>query len=240
MRSAAASLGVKYPVAVDDNYDTWDAYANEYWPADYLIDASGNVRHVAFGEGHYSDTESLIRQLLTAAHPGLILPPPTNRPGSHADGGDELRDLRGLRPAAVPGPQPGRATGQGSARHLSAPLVHGVWASWRSRAPGRCTPRRRPPDGPPAWTSASPARTYTWSWVAPAPSPSPTTARSFEPCVVSGIPRLYTLFQASTDSEGILSMSFSPGRSGLRLHLRLTGAPVLPSDLVTGAVPDHS
>ena len=85
VRSAAASFGVKYPVAVDDNYDTWDAYANEYWPADYLVDASGSVRHVEFGEGHYSNTESLIRQLLTAAHPGLILPPPTRSPGRHAD-----------------------------------------------------------------------------------------------------------------------------------------------------------
>ena len=85
VRSAVASLGVKYPVAVDDNYDTWNAYANEYWPADYLIDASGNVRHVEFGEGHYSDTESLIRQLLTAAHPGLVLPPPTNLPDAHAE-----------------------------------------------------------------------------------------------------------------------------------------------------------
>ena len=47
VRAAVASLGVKYPVAVDDNYNTWNAYANEYWPAEYLIDASGNVRHVA-------------------------------------------------------------------------------------------------------------------------------------------------------------------------------------------------
>jgi hypothetical protein len=42
-------LGVDYPVAVDDNYGTWDAYNNEYWPADYLVDANGVVRHVGFG-----------------------------------------------------------------------------------------------------------------------------------------------------------------------------------------------
>jgi cytochrome c biogenesis protein CcdA/thiol-disulfide isomerase/thioredoxin len=80
VRSQAASLGVHYPVAVDDNYATWNAYSNEYWPADYLVDASGNVRHVHFGEGDYAGTEQLIRTLLHAARPGVTLPPPTNVP----------------------------------------------------------------------------------------------------------------------------------------------------------------
>ena len=80
VRTEAASFGVRYPVAIDDNYDTWNAYDNEYWPADYLIDAQGNVRHVHFGEGDYSTTEQLIRELLTDAHPGLVLPPPTDVP----------------------------------------------------------------------------------------------------------------------------------------------------------------
>jgi len=73
---AAAQLGVHYPVAVDDDYKTWNAYANQYWPAEYLIDASGQIRHVDFGEGGYGTTESLIRRLLVAAHPGLNLPAP--------------------------------------------------------------------------------------------------------------------------------------------------------------------
>jgi thiol-disulfide isomerase/thioredoxin len=80
VRAQAASLGVRYPVAVDDSYATWNAYSNEYWPADYLIDASGNVRHVHFGEGDYGTTEGLIRQLLVAAHPGLALPRATDMP----------------------------------------------------------------------------------------------------------------------------------------------------------------
>ncbi|HEX4061956.1 MAG TPA: cytochrome c biogenesis protein DipZ, partial [Streptosporangiaceae bacterium] len=53
VRTQAAALGVHYPVAVDDNYGTWNAYDNEYWPADYLVDAQGVVRHVHFGEGDY-------------------------------------------------------------------------------------------------------------------------------------------------------------------------------------------
>ena len=74
VRAAAASLGVRYPIAVDDSYGTWNAYANQYWPAEYLIDASGHVRHVDFGEGGYATTEHLIRELLVAARPGIHLP----------------------------------------------------------------------------------------------------------------------------------------------------------------------
>ncbi|MGD0852689.1 MAG: cytochrome c biogenesis protein DipZ [Acidimicrobiales bacterium] len=80
IKAQAKALGVKYPIAVDNNYGTWNAYDNEYWPAEYLIDAQGVVRHVDFGEGNYGLTESLIRQLLTAAHPGVKLPPPTSVP----------------------------------------------------------------------------------------------------------------------------------------------------------------
>jgi hypothetical protein len=77
-------LGVQYPVAVDDSLDTWTAFNNEYWPAEYLIDQNGHVRHTAFGEGDYATTERDIRLLLQAApaaagHP-LTLPPATGVP----------------------------------------------------------------------------------------------------------------------------------------------------------------
>jgi thiol-disulfide isomerase/thioredoxin len=65
VRSAAGQLGIDYPIAIDNNYDTWDAYNNEYWPADYLIDPTGDVRAYNFGEGGYSTMESDIRALLT-------------------------------------------------------------------------------------------------------------------------------------------------------------------------------
>jgi cytochrome c biogenesis protein CcdA/thiol-disulfide isomerase/thioredoxin len=80
VRTEAAGFGVHYPVAIDNDYDTWNAYDNEDWPADYLIDAQGNVRHVHFGEGDYTTTEQLIRKLLTDAHPGVALPVATNVP----------------------------------------------------------------------------------------------------------------------------------------------------------------
>jgi len=78
VKKAAAGLGVTYPIAVDGNLSTWDAYANQYWPADYLVDATGMIRHVGYGEGGYDHTESLIRKLLKAANPGHKLPPPTS------------------------------------------------------------------------------------------------------------------------------------------------------------------
>jgi cytochrome c biogenesis protein CcdA/thiol-disulfide isomerase/thioredoxin len=77
VRSAVRSLGVDYPVAVDSNYATWDAYSNEGWPADYLIDPRGQVRVYDSGEGGYSSMETDIRELL-AANGVTRLPPPTD------------------------------------------------------------------------------------------------------------------------------------------------------------------
>ncbi|WP_099288108.1 cytochrome c biogenesis protein DipZ [Mycobacterium persicum] len=74
----AADLDIKYPVALDNNYSTWTNYRNRYWPAEYLIDATGTVRHIKFGEGDYDVTENLIRQLLVNANPGVKLPAPVD------------------------------------------------------------------------------------------------------------------------------------------------------------------
>jgi cytochrome c biogenesis protein CcdA/thiol-disulfide isomerase/thioredoxin len=64
IREATHEYGVHYPVAVDNDYGTWNAYGNQYWPAEYLIDAQGDVREAHFGEGEYSKTEDSIRSLL--------------------------------------------------------------------------------------------------------------------------------------------------------------------------------
>lgn len=80
VRDAARSLGVAYPIAVDNNLATWTAFQNQYWPAEYLIDAQGVIRHVDYGEGDYPQSEALIRQLLKAANPKATLPPPTSVP----------------------------------------------------------------------------------------------------------------------------------------------------------------
>ncbi|HEY1480033.1 MAG TPA: cytochrome c biogenesis protein DipZ [Gaiellales bacterium] len=64
VRQAVKTDGIHYPVAIDDAYGTWQAYGNEYWPADYLIDRNGHVREAHFGEGDYTGMESDIQQLL--------------------------------------------------------------------------------------------------------------------------------------------------------------------------------
>jgi cytochrome c biogenesis protein CcdA/thiol-disulfide isomerase/thioredoxin len=70
--------GIHYPVAQDNRLATWDAWGNQYWPAEYLIDARGQVRHVHFGEGEYDRTEMAIRALLREAgarDPGAMAAP---------------------------------------------------------------------------------------------------------------------------------------------------------------------
>jgi cytochrome c biogenesis protein CcdA/thiol-disulfide isomerase/thioredoxin len=76
--AGAKRLHITYPVALDNDYTTWNSYNNNSWPADYLIDATGVVRKVSIGEGDYPVTESLIRKLLTAADPKVVLPAATD------------------------------------------------------------------------------------------------------------------------------------------------------------------
>ncbi|MDP1880692.1 MAG: cytochrome c biogenesis protein DipZ [Parachlamydiaceae bacterium] len=64
VKAAVKRFELKYPVAMDNQYKTWQAYANSYWPAHYLIDQNGMVRQVHFGEGKYLETENAIRSLL--------------------------------------------------------------------------------------------------------------------------------------------------------------------------------
>ena len=67
VQAAIARFGITYPVAQDNEFKTWGAYSNQYWPADYLIDANGHVRATHFGEGDYDTTEAEIRSLLAEA-----------------------------------------------------------------------------------------------------------------------------------------------------------------------------
>jgi len=66
VRAAVKRLGVRYPVALDNEFDTWQAYGNNAWPADYLVDQAGRVRDIHVGEGDYDQTEHDIRLLLEA------------------------------------------------------------------------------------------------------------------------------------------------------------------------------
>jgi thiol-disulfide isomerase/thioredoxin len=64
VKAAVAKYGIRYPVAMDNDYKTWRAYSNRYWPAHYLADRKGFVRYTHFGEGNYEETERRIVELL--------------------------------------------------------------------------------------------------------------------------------------------------------------------------------
>ena len=65
---------INYPVGLHNSSATSRNYHNSYWPAAYLIDGTGTLRYVKYGEGDYQHTETLIRELLTAANPAVALP----------------------------------------------------------------------------------------------------------------------------------------------------------------------
>jgi cytochrome c biogenesis protein CcdA/thiol-disulfide isomerase/thioredoxin len=67
VQDAIARNGIHYAVAQDNDYGTWNAWGNQYWPAKYLVDADGQVRYTHFGEGDYATTEGAIRSLLAEA-----------------------------------------------------------------------------------------------------------------------------------------------------------------------------
>jgi hypothetical protein len=64
VKSACRELGVSYPVAIDNGFETWNRYGTRYWPTLHLIDKRGIVRYTRFGEGGYAEMEAMIRRLL--------------------------------------------------------------------------------------------------------------------------------------------------------------------------------
>ena len=85
---AAARFGLEYPIVLDNEYAIWRAYSNRFWPAKYLVDATGRIRYYHFGEGAYQETEVAIQGLLRELNPAASLPPPmepvrdSDRPGA--------------------------------------------------------------------------------------------------------------------------------------------------------------
>ena len=65
IRRASTKMRIDYPIAVDSDYEVWQAFGNHYWPALYFIDRQGRIRHHQFGEGNYEQSERVIQQLLS-------------------------------------------------------------------------------------------------------------------------------------------------------------------------------
>jgi cytochrome c biogenesis protein CcdA/thiol-disulfide isomerase/thioredoxin len=210
VKAQAKTLGVNYPIAIDDNYATWNAYDNEYWPADYLIDAKGVVRHVEFGEGNYSLTESLIRRLLVEADPSVKLPPPTSVP--------DLTPFLQTSPESYVGYRYGLT-------YLDSGVTPARNVATDYRFPGTLAPTAWALSG--IWnihgeeaTSVQNSKLeinyvarYVYLVMGGTGTVSVSAGNGTPPTLihVSGVPRLYTLFHAKSSSTGTMHMTFTPG-----------------------------
>jgi thiol-disulfide isomerase/thioredoxin len=124
-------LGLTFPVALDNSYGTWNAYDNQSWPADYLIDAAGQVRHISVGEGDYSGEEQLIRQLLSVARPGIALPRATDVPDTTPTDQDQSPETYlGADRVQYYGGRTSYATGQFAAPAALATNSFGLSGAW--------------------------------------------------------------------------------------------------------------
>jgi cytochrome c biogenesis protein CcdA/thiol-disulfide isomerase/thioredoxin len=205
--SAAGTLGIDYPVAVDDSLATWDAYNNEYWPADYLIDPTGVVRAYDFGEGGYATMESNIRMLLNANGA-------TNLP-SRTDVADKTPTSDALTPESYVGyDRLDNAVGT-SVVHDKAMVYHrpstipsnslafgGTWTVHHEEAT--------------AGSDATLGLQFTADDVYLVMSGNgdvgvSLNGRHLATLRVGGIPKLYTLLSGTTLQTGLLSLTMSPG-----------------------------
>jgi cytochrome c biogenesis protein CcdA/thiol-disulfide isomerase/thioredoxin len=208
VQAEAAQLGVQYPVAIDNHDATWDAYDNQYWPAEYLIDQNGHIRHVHFGEGDYGGTEAAIRSLLRAGGaqglPGATMvtnltPMEPTTPETYV-GYERLQDYIGgqIRPdvaASYTAPLDIPVNGWG---------LGGVWTVGAERATA----------GPGAGLRLVFVAEHVYLVLAGNGTVDVSINGAHLASIqVSGVPRLYTLFSAGTSTTGLLDLKFSPGVS---------------------------
>jgi cytochrome c biogenesis protein CcdA/thiol-disulfide isomerase/thioredoxin len=206
--AGARRLHITYPVALDNDYTTWQAYSNNAWPADYLIDASGVVRKVSIGEGNYAGTESLIRKLLTAAHPAIALPAATDLPDTTPTVATTPETyLDGTRASGYAG-NPALAAGTRTFTFPSSLPVNtfaltGIWTvDKESLTAGRDAAIKLNYVADDIYLDVSGTGTIT------SRIDGKTTTQQ-----VSGAPNIYTLLNRKTPGHGTLVVSLSPGLS---------------------------
>ncbi|WP_243063871.1 cytochrome c biogenesis protein DipZ [Humibacter sp. RRB41] len=209
--SGAKRLGIQYPIAIDNDYGTWNAYGNNSWPAAYLVDAKGNVRHVAIGEGNYGGEESLIRQLITKARPGVTLPKATDVP-----------DTSPTNPSQTPETYLGTQRAEGYAgptsyadgtRTFAMPKTvpqdrYGLGGTW-TLAGESITAKGGSSitlhyDASKVYLDVGGSGTLT---VTQGSTPSATSATTFK---VSGAPDIYTVVSSSSPKRGTVTIQLSP------------------------------
>jgi cytochrome c biogenesis protein CcdA/thiol-disulfide isomerase/thioredoxin len=94
VRKAVKDLGLVYPVPMDNDYKIWRSFNNEYWPADYFIDATGKIRFHHFGEGGYEESEGWIRTLLEEANHAPLPANETKIAASSVEAAPDTNDIR--------------------------------------------------------------------------------------------------------------------------------------------------
>ena len=204
VRTAVRKLGIDYAVALDNGFDTWTAYANQYWPAKYLIDRMGRVRFFHFGEGQYDETEAEIRRYLgenEAPKTTLSDPTPTGTLTPESYLGYERLDRTAANIAVnqestyrFPDRQlvPDELAFTGRIRVEPERIVTGLGAGLRLRFRARKVH---------LVLGGSGAVSVLLD------------GRAERTVDVSGEPRLYTLFTLPRSREGLLELRFSPGIS---------------------------
>ncbi|WP_326838015.1 cytochrome c biogenesis protein CcdA [Amycolatopsis rhabdoformis] len=185
--AGAARQHLTYPVAIDNDYATWKAFDNQSWPAEYLADATGQVRHVSIGEGDYDGTESLIRDLLTTADPAQTLPPRT-----------DVADTTPTNPEQSP------ETYLGSERSGDGGAPINLGGQWTTT-----------PEYLTAGTDASLTLGYDASTVyldvGGTGTVTATVGGVTKTIPVSGSPDIYPVVQTTTPQQGTVTLKLSPG-----------------------------
>ena len=93
VRQAVSDLKIAYPVAIDSNYAIWRAFDNQYWPAQYIIDAQGRIRRHHFGEGDDARSEQVIQQLLIEAGHSLVPRTEVSVAGKGVEAAADVEDI---------------------------------------------------------------------------------------------------------------------------------------------------
>jgi thiol-disulfide isomerase/thioredoxin len=208
--AGARDFGIEYPVALDNTLSTWTNYRNRYWPAHYLIDAEGTVRHIAFGEGNYAATEKLIRELLQDASPGIALPGETTVDDETPESGTRTREtfLGSAKDVNFGGDEQYRA-GEGAYRFPSDQPADSfaLDGDWRLE-----TQYATPADDEGGGIRLDYRATEVRMVLAGAGEVEVTRDDgSTETIAVDGTPRSYALVEGADGERGVLEVSVSPG-----------------------------
>jgi cytochrome c biogenesis protein CcdA/thiol-disulfide isomerase/thioredoxin len=202
------AFGIEYPVALDNSLATWTNYRNRYWPAHYLIDAAGSVRHISFGEGNDAATEQLIRELLQDADPDVALPPATEQRDDTPEAGSTTREtfLGTTKQVNFGGEEPYRRSTSDFSLPAELPddafALDGAWAlDTQSITPARDEARVR--------------LDYTAREVRMVLGGAGTITidggRERREIRISGVPRSYELEKTDTAASGIITVTVSAG-----------------------------